>query len=109
MKSLLLAALLSAAAPFARAQTLGNFFYNTGVKDLATCAHPTNHFDHGTYDLEDGYVIIDMFYTENVHTRVRLDQGAGSLYFNRLRVLYDNDFVNPFVFFGMEAALLVDL
>ncbi len=86
-----------------------NFFYSPGVADLAYCAHPANTFDHGTYDVESGYVIVDIYYKENVHTQLMIGRGIGNLYFNNLKVLYDDDFINPFVAFGLGSSFILEL
>ena len=73
-----------------------NYFSQKGVVLLAQCAHPSNTFDHGTYEVEDGYVIVNIFYKENVHTMLRVNRGSN--YFSRVIVLSDDDFFPPFKF-----------
>ena len=92
----ILCTLALSAAANAQNETIGNYFKNKGVVLLANCAHPSNTFEGGTYSVYDQYVIVDIAYTEGIHTELRVDRlGYG---FSRVSVLADNDFVHPFSF-----------
>jgi hypothetical protein len=95
--------LLISAAASAQNEAVENYFKNKGVVLLANCAHPSNTFEGGTYAVYDQYVIVDIAYTEGVHTKLRVDrQGYG---FSRVFVLADNDFVHPFSFMKVVSDL----
>ena len=109
---------------FAHAQTMQNFFYSKGVKDLCQAAHVSNDYESGTYNVQDNYVDItfvskDHVFDRDIYTSLRLVRGAGGLYFTDILILNSNgtigsdgtdgDIVNPFNAFGLQAALMLSL
>ena len=96
MKISLLILFLSSAFLHGTSQTtMENYFHNSGVVNLAGFAHPSDTYLRGTHTFYDGFVIIDIFYADNYHTKLRVDLG-GLFYFKKIEVLEDNDFISPF-------------
>ncbi|MBN9384978.1 MAG: hypothetical protein J0H74_29755 [Chitinophagaceae bacterium] len=88
---------LSLLSRYADAQ-IDDYFRQRGVMLLAQCAHPTNTFRNGAYQTEDGYVIVDIYYQEGVHTRLKIYRGDAC--FTGVAVLSDDDIFPPFRFLG---------
>lgn len=114
MKKLIFLFFLLPAGNFAFAQTLANYFYNQGVKDLCTVSHVTNDFVTGRYQIADSYVEVginskDNVFGRDIYTQVRIVRGFGDLYFRDLVVESDNDSVNPFDGFGLMSSAMARL
>ena len=105
MKALLFLITLSLLTSLADAQ-MDTYFSRKGVVLLAQCAHPTNTFESGTYDVEDGYVLVNIVYKGGIHTRLKVSRGK--YYFTRISVLMDDDFVNPFSFLQSLLRIVLD-
>ena len=97
--------ILTLSSLFVNAQLEG-YFSKKGVVLLAQCAHPTNTFERGTYAVDDDFVIVDIFYKEGVHTRLRVNRGR--YYFSQVSVVYDDDFVAPFSFLQTMLKIVLD-
>ncbi|MGY3213967.1 hypothetical protein [Mucilaginibacter sp. HD30] len=112
--SLLIIAIALLANQWAFAQTLSNFFYYKGVKDLSEAAHVSNIYLNGTYTIQDNYVDVtcvskDNLFDRNIHTSLRLIRGAGVLFFTDIIVTGDDDVIEPFDAFGLQTALMLGL
>lgn len=114
MKKLIFLIFLLLICNFSFAQTLANYFYNQGVKDLCTVSHVTNDYVTGQYSVAESYIEVginskDNLFGRDIYTQVRVIRGFGDLYFRDLIVESDNDTVNPFDGFGLMSNALVKL
>jgi hypothetical protein len=81
------------------AQNLNDYLLNRGAKKMASFAHPSNTFAPGNSSVTpyDDYFLLDLYYTDVnsngylIHTKMKLGTGAGSLYFNSIKTIEDND------------------
>ena len=74
-------------------QSLDNFFKYEAVELLAQLAHPSNDYERGTYTINNGYVLVNIYYKKYT-TRLKVYRNGN--YFTDIEVLYDNDYVTPF-------------
>lgn len=104
MKQLLVVICFLMSAMASSSQSMSDFFQNHGgVQDVGYCAHLTNDFNNGSYDVESNYVSVEVHFKdlnldENpIVSTVTLSIGSGILPFNGIQATYDNDYVGPFV------------
>lgn len=88
-------------------QSLTDYFKNRGVYTLAGLAHPSNVYQGGKFWIYDDYVIIDIYYENDVRTRVKLDYNGN--YFNGVSVLYEGDWFPSFLGIKMIKNFLLEL
>lgn len=104
MKQLLVIICLLMSGIASRSQSMSDFFQNHGgVQDVGYCAHLTNDFNYGNYDIESNYVLVEVHFKdvnlddEPITTKVTLSIDSGILPFDGIQATYDNDYVDPFV------------
>ena len=74
--------------------SLSNFFKYQGVATLAGLAHPSNTYEYGTYVVNSDHAIVEIFYADNLYTKLKIDITNGM--FTGIEVMRDNDFPAPF-------------
>lgn len=97
------------------AQNMDAYFKSKGVRGLCELSHPSNDLISGEYTVSKSSVDVWIKSKDNVlggtvTTHLLVYRGSGSLYFNDIAVLYDDDpFAKPFEALKMLMDIIQDM